>query len=386
MGGSAFATILNPNSFPRMPPTVYAAVKNRLFPQLENLYQHVAVPFEAPEKTSYGDVDFVVAGPKIGIDSAGAEVVGAPVNVAHALVQEAIGARYTNPQEGNRTSNFAVPIAKGGWGLLNHGREEDEARRAVSGGDIFYQESQLLKVDVNVCADKAEFERIVFYHAYGDLGMIMGLVGRNAGLRLGEKGLRIPNSPNPPVELSQSFDDITKFMGWSMDAWKAGFRTKRDVFEWAGSSRFFHPDNFRTHGDGIRKVKAARTMYGEFVEWASDRAALGPPTETVTDSKLTKEEEWLTFRDQTLAYFDKKEEFEALTHERTHRARSKEVFNGTKVRDWADLGEHWMAVKLIMDTVREKYGGEAGVLKLYDEEGEQGVKRIVLEAKEQLEL
>lgn len=39
--------------------------------------------------------------------------------------------------------------------------------------------------------DKAEFERIAFYHAYGDLGMIMGLLARNIGLTLGEKGLKV---------------------------------------------------------------------------------------------------------------------------------------------------------------------------------------------------
>lgn len=47
------------------------------------------------------------------------------------------------------------------------------------------------QVDVNVCADRAEWERIVFFHGYGDLGMILGLIAKNVGLALGEKGLKV---------------------------------------------------------------------------------------------------------------------------------------------------------------------------------------------------
>jgi len=174
-------------------------------------------------------------------------------------------------------------------------------------------------------------------------------------------------------------------MGWPMDAWIAGFRTKRDVFKWAGCSPFFNPKKFRTHGEGFTKVKEERKMYKEFVEWASEKAAASPLTKGDDESKVT-EEQWPAFRDRTLVYFNKKEVFEAINGERTRRAHLKQIFNGTRVRDWTELGEHWKGVKLIMDWVREKYGGDDGVLRLYDGEGEQAVKRVVLEAKEQLGL
>jgi len=41
-----------------------------------------------------------------------------------------------------------------------------------------------------VCSDQAEWERVVFFHAYGDLGMILGLIARNNGLTLGTGGLK----------------------------------------------------------------------------------------------------------------------------------------------------------------------------------------------------
>jgi hypothetical protein len=52
------------------------------------------------------------------------------------------------------------------------------------------------QVDVHVCMDKDEWDRIMFYNSYGDLGMILGLIGKNAGLSLGSKGLKVC-SPYP---------------------------------------------------------------------------------------------------------------------------------------------------------------------------------------------
>jgi len=41
--------------------------------------------------------------------------------------------------DGNRTSNFAVPIAQGEWGPLGHRKDEEEKRRDAAGGELFYQ-------------------------------------------------------------------------------------------------------------------------------------------------------------------------------------------------------------------------------------------------------
>ncbi|KAG6845604.1 hypothetical protein H0H87_006657 [Tephrocybe sp. NHM501043] len=370
MGGNAFAALLSPTAFPRMPPAAYSALKARLLPTIKNFYEHVAVPLEAPEKTSYGDVDFIVAGAMINHPSG-------QVNAPHDIVQKAINAQYGNTIDGNRTSNFAVPIALHEWKALGCEAEEEEARQLSPNGDIYYQ------VDINVCKDQGEFERIVFFHAYGDLGMIMGLVARNAGLALGEKGLKMPNPPHPPIDLSQSFDDIMNFMGWSMDAWKAGFRTKREVFEWAGSTRFFNLAMFRSHGEGFTKVKAERKMYAEFVQWVEEQTLAIP---SPAEGKNKREENRQVFRDAALVYFNKKGLYEALTREREDRAALKQVFSGSQVRDWAELGNYWKGVKLIMDAVRERLGGDEGVLRLYEDEGEEGVKRVVLEEKGRLSI
>ncbi|KAJ7847566.1 hypothetical protein B0H14DRAFT_2583460 [Mycena olivaceomarginata] len=78
------------------------------------------------------------------------------------------------------------------WAKLGHAAEEEKVRRQAketdNQGDIFDQ------INMHVCTDKAEWERIHFFHSNGDLGIILGLVAPNKGLALGSKGLKIlPN-------------------------------------------------------------------------------------------------------------------------------------------------------------------------------------------------
>lgn len=132
MGGNAFNAVLAANAFPRLPPKVYRALKARLFPALVNLYSWVGVPMEAPEKANYGDLDFLVACPKA---STPREVVDIP----HQTIQSVIGATFVNPMEGNRTSNYAVPVELGEWASHGHAQEEEDSRRLADDGKIFYQ-------------------------------------------------------------------------------------------------------------------------------------------------------------------------------------------------------------------------------------------------------
>ncbi|KAG6899221.1 hypothetical protein C0993_012135 [Termitomyces sp. T159_Od127] len=357
MGGRAFLTTLGPGSFPRIPLPVYNALKNRLLLRLQTLYQRAIVPREAPEKVNFGDLDILVTSPRT---SSG--LSSGQTHLWRTTVQTVLGAQYcTGHNTRNRTVNFALPIQPGEWETFNLGKEEEESH-------------------------EAEHERTAFFHGYGDLGMIMSVVARNAdpALVLGEKGLRLSLPPQPHFELSQSLNDITKFMGWSMSAWKAGFRTNHDAFDWVCSSRFFDPRSFRTHGEGITKVGPQRTMYAEFVQWVTEKSANTlHETENEVDV-MTSEERQTVLREHALVYFNKKQEFDMMVRKRNERARLKEVFNGVTVRQWTNLGEDWKMLKLVMDTVREELGGDEGILKLNDELGESGLRRFVLEVQKRL--
>ena len=139
MGGSAFSAsdVLQTAAFPRIPPAVYRNLKAHLYPKLSELYTWVGVPIEAPEKLDYGDVDFVVAIPKNQKSQ----------SLSHQVVKEILGAEFVIPMEGNRTSNYAIPISPGEWALFGHSAEEDDNRKKVTDGEIFYQ---VRKVEMDI--------------------------------------------------------------------------------------------------------------------------------------------------------------------------------------------------------------------------------------------
>lgn len=150
MGGAAFRT----GKFPRLPLAQYRAALERQTHVLKTLYSLVTTPVEALEKVDYGDVDFVVW-----------KEENLPT---HDEVKGALGATMVIPMDGPRTSHYAVPLAEQ--------------------VDTFYQ------VDVHVCESKEAHERTVFFHSYGDMGMIMGLIVRGMGLHIGVHGLRVRRS------------------------------------------------------------------------------------------------------------------------------------------------------------------------------------------------
>lgn len=318
MGGKAFKAILAPSSVPRLPPAVYKAVKDRFLPSIETLYHYVSVPPEDPEKSTHGDIDYIVACPKNSADTGS-------INVHHSFVRQALGALHVIPMQGNRTSNFAVKIESEEWAAQDRLKEENEARRLADAEDIFYQ------IDVNVCANRNEWERVTFFHSYGDMGMILSLVCKTVGLSLGEKGLKYPRPPNSPILLSDNFEEIISFMGMSMDTWKAGFSRKIEVFEWIATSKFFDPEALRS-GNKSKKVKEDRKMYHEFVNWSINK--LG--TEAIAMVPSIQELEHKA-REEALDYFGERETLHALARKRKRELEIKDVFNGNKMKSEPDV-------------------------------------------------
>lgn len=247
---------------------------------------------------------------------------------------------------------------------------------------------------MNVCASKDEWERTIFFNSFGDLGMIIGLLVNNAGLHFSNKGLKVsirfsfsfsllipfigekkyPDNPNPPIVLSESFEEIFDFFGWSMEEWKQGFDTQLACYEWAIKNKFFDSSHFRP---GAKKRKPGRTMYFGFIEWAGNLSQ-SPNNYTraagaIPDAKET-----------SLDFFDKRAVYEERREEQRHREFLKNVFSGHRVRDWAGLGNNWFGVKKIMDAVRERFGGEHNVRKFALEEGEESLRKVVLEVQAEL--
>jgi len=121
-------------------------------------------------------------------------------------------------------------------------------------------------------------------------------------------------------------------------------------------------------------------MYADFVKWLETRA----PT-TSLDFR-SREERHRQIQEEALIFFNKKEEFESLARDRQNRSRLKEVFSGSRIRDWAELGEYWKGVKLIMDEVRTRMGGEGAILEFLNKNSEEDLKKIVLQVKDDLNI
>lgn len=341
MGGNAFNQTLPQASFPRMPPATYKALKATLLPLVEQFYDLVAVPPEAPEKPDHGDLDFVVAYPH---SDDGADCVKAAIRAAHYL-----------PQEGRGTSSFAIPV--GAFDL--------------PANDAFSLSAQdtYIQVDVNVCADRESWERTLFLHSYGDTGMILGVIGRSAGVALGVHGLKVratsarnhsvsltvflgtqfitPLPTNPPIsfQLSTSLPHILEFYSLSQSRLDDGFVTQRELFEWVATSRLFNAQSVapaeQSHNRG-KKRRSPRAMYQSFLEYARERAddpAYAPPTETVT-------------QDDVLRFFGKEAEHAALIRASRVKQNAREVFSGKVVEGW--IGMKGLPVKWVLDVARER--------------------------------
>lgn len=171
-----------------------------------------------------------------------------------------------------------------------------------------------------------------------------------------------------------------EFFGLSLVTYNAGFKTKQAVFEWVATSRLFDVNSFRSEGTGFRKVSPERIMYYEFVEWAEKQRSMSE----LQSHKLDSGEIQANVRLEALVFFKKKAAFDALTLERSNRIRLKKIFSASTIRDWTNMGEYWKGIKLIMDEVRVRLAGEEGVLDFLDKNGEQNLKEMVLQVKDEL--
>ncbi|KAI0768978.1 hypothetical protein BD413DRAFT_614023 [Trametes elegans] len=338
MGGNAFAARVPDATFPRMPPPVYDALKAALLPIVQTLYMHVAVPREAPEKADFGDLDFVVSGPREGL--------------THDEVAGALRAALSVPMEGNRTSNFAIPLdafpdVARAW------RESDLRPLAEEGAHVFVQ------VDVNVCADKAQMDRTVFCHSYGDLSLMLGLLAQTAGLSLGIYGLKLVTPVGSPPQtffLTDSMHAVLAFLGLSMERWESGFVTQDELFHWVASSPFAAPLAERLKASDMptaRERVEARPVRQRFVEFMRTHAF---PESSEDEQPPASVFATIGRRDEKIAaalqHFGREREHAGLLYRGRAAAYAKAVLNGTNIQEWT--GVTGVPVRVVLDEVKAR--------------------------------
>lgn len=150
MPGQLFATKLGQDAFPLRSSKEYIEINADIGGKLKALHRYAGVPAPAPEKPMHGDIDFAVCDP-----------IG---TVSPAQIQRILGPGVqVEVEEGSRIAHYAVPVPDG----------------------------KFIQVNVETCDNKPEFDGIMFFRSYGDLGMILGLLARAHGLSLGSKGLKV---------------------------------------------------------------------------------------------------------------------------------------------------------------------------------------------------
>lgn len=128
----------------------------------------------------------------------------------------------------------------------------------------------------------------------------------------------------------------------------------------------------------IEKIGVRRSMYAQFIQWVKDNQPHSALHKAHCD-----EERIQRIREDALAFFSKKDEFDDLVHQRLQRLRFKKSFSGNSVREWTQINDG-MAVKLIMDEVRHRLGGEQGVWNFLDEHSEDALKVFVHQVQTEL--
>ena len=174
MGGNAFSEQLPTAVFPRMSPAFYDSLKSRIMPRLGALYHFVVVPPEAPGKLNYGDLDILVCKPKDVKE-------GIPLSECVTLkeIEQALGSAHSIPLPGDRTSNFAIPI------------QQDEIQHFSFDKDKADLAQLYIQIDLHFCEDEENLRSRTLFKSYGELGMILGVLGKTAGFRWTPSGLKV---------------------------------------------------------------------------------------------------------------------------------------------------------------------------------------------------
>jgi hypothetical protein len=304
MGGSAFNREAHGFVTSRMDLAQYETLSNLVLPLVRLYFCNVAVPPEAPEKHSYGDLDIFVSRP-LNLH---------PHDAILQLCTNALGDRCKRFIYSVGTSNIAVELEGG-----------------------------LFQVDVHV-VEKEEMWDIDFWmHSYGDTGMIVSSILKAWKLRLSaSRGfwVDIGEASCRPFVLSLDMEGIATFVGLDWKRYQKGFRTTADLFEWIeGVTVNGKRVGVKAKGKLEKKTHDDRPMWLAF--WSRGDDSAYEPTE---------EEQKLVF-DQAVDYFGKREELEKVMLELARDKVAKEKLNGFRVMEWT--GAKGRALGELMKTLKK---------------------------------
>lgn len=232
MGGKVFDNL--GLKVPRMPPGVYQRMIANIRPKLEQFFDKVAVPRDAPGKTDYGDVDFLV-------DGVHSQALDGSL---WQLVQSALGADHHKHQGSH---SYAIP----------------------------HPDIEGAHVQVDIELNPGDFDWTLFMKGDGDLLQILGIIHRTLGLTCTDQGLHVRleeietyDKKEARVFLTDQPAQAIRFYGLDIDKYNEGFSSETEIFNWVAAGRFFSKELFerRIEKADDRTRQLRRPLYRHFVE------------------------------------------------------------------------------------------------------------------------
>ncbi|WPH03847.1 Hypothetical protein R9X50_00673000 [Acrodontium crateriforme] len=315
MGGKAFENAVSdggrPISTPRISPGDYIRLRDTYL-QLFQAYfatSKVGVLKEAPGKTDYGDIDFVVA------------TESQPDFYQLAVYVGAAGLIFESPhmcslavnKDGTRFDDSLMVYKNGKKSMLPTSQSGIESTQ----------------IDIEIVPPSL-LEWHLFYASYGDLGGLIGRIVtklgftlRNTGLFLRMKQLDDSKShsyqnisdQDGSVFLSNNPRHVMEFLGLSFDTYDSQFGTVDELYKWLGTCPLLstYTIQIQSRNSNERHRESKRSVYSNFFStWLPINLAPNK-NDWHHDSNLSEEdvinERRATALKEALVFFDKKGEY-----------------------------------------------------------------------------
>lgn len=230
MGGSAFDDLYTP----RMSEAVYRSVLEQVESRYKKHFKHVAHPTEAPGKSSYGDIDVLVAEPFEATRSG-----NSPTSV---FLASLIGGKRCKRSSGSSTTNIAI-----NW------PQEFAADIPLDNSNSIidspsHRKAAFIQVDLHICSTVDEMNWLLFLQAHGDLWNMLGGIIRRFGLTNTPKGLvlRIEegekyNKEQSRVRMTDEPAQVLQYLGLDVERYWRPFTTLDEMMSYAATCRFHDP-------------------------------------------------------------------------------------------------------------------------------------------------
>ncbi|KAK4544283.1 hypothetical protein LTR36_004493 [Oleoguttula mirabilis] len=287
MGGGAFSQASAEGqptlSTPRMSPDVYFKLKETYTARLRSYLPpntHLASLTEAPEKTDYGDMDFMIAHD----DRINFTDLANHLGAVAILCPDPQTCTLAVPKDGSRSANPAVVYKQ----VHVTGPRKLKVSAEVS-------EEEYAQMDIETVPTQL-FEWHTFYASYGDMGGLLGYIVHNLGFTVSDRGLwlrmeelddakRLPYPVNVAdqdgrILLSHDPAQVMQFLGLRPEVYyEAGFQTLEGLYAWLGECRLLSWDaiKLKRENSSERNREQKRTVFSRFFnEWLPAQAHLLP--------------------------------------------------------------------------------------------------------------